>query len=68
MLGKAFLNYKEMMTVLTDIEAIINIRPLTYVGDDHTKWTNHYPSCWKRFGKSTRCTTKESRSFSLGAL
>ena len=34
MLGKAFLNYTEMMTVLTDIEAIINSRPLTYVGDD----------------------------------
>ena len=33
-LGKAFLNYTEMMTVLTDIEAIINSRPLTYVGDD----------------------------------
>ncbi|XP_020609695.1 uncharacterized protein LOC110048244 [Orbicella faveolata] len=29
-LGKAFLNYTEMMTVLTDI----NSRPLTYVGDD----------------------------------
>ena len=33
-LGKAFLNYTEMMAVLTDIEAIINSRPLTYVGDD----------------------------------
>ena len=33
-MGKAFLNYTEMMTVLTDIEAIINSRPLTYVGDD----------------------------------
>ena len=33
-LGKAFLNYTEMMTVLTDIEAIMNSRPLTYVGDD----------------------------------
>ena len=31
---KAFLIYTEMMTVLTDIEAIINSRPLTYVGDD----------------------------------
>ena len=33
-LGKAFLNYTEMMTVLTDIEAIINSRPLTYVEND----------------------------------
>ena len=33
-LGKAFFDYTEMMTVLTDIEAIINSRPLSYVGDD----------------------------------
>ena len=33
-LGKAFLNYTEMMTGLTDTEAIINSRPLSYVGDD----------------------------------
>ena len=33
-LGKAFLNYTEMLTVLTDIEALINSRPLTYIGDD----------------------------------
>ena len=33
-LGKAFLNYKEMMTVLTDIESMINSHPLTYIGDD----------------------------------
>ena len=31
---KAFLIYTEMMTVLTDIEATINCRPLTYVGYD----------------------------------
>ena len=33
-LGKAFLNKTEMMTVLTDIEAIINSHPLIYVGDN----------------------------------
>jgi len=33
-LGKALLSYTEMMTVLTDIEAMINSRPLTYIGDD----------------------------------
>lgn len=33
-MGKAFLNYTEMLTVLTDIEALINSRPLTYIGDD----------------------------------
>ena len=33
-LGKALLTYTEMYTVLTDIEATINSRPLTYIGDD----------------------------------
>ena len=33
-LGRAFLTYTEMMTVLTDVEAMINLRPLTYIGDD----------------------------------
>ena len=33
-LGKAFLNYTEMMTVLTDINDIINSCSLNYLGDD----------------------------------
>ncbi|KAK3740123.1 hypothetical protein QZH41_001270 [Actinostola sp. cb2023] len=33
-LGKALLTYTEMYTVLTGIEAIINSRPLTFIGDD----------------------------------
>ncbi|XP_028412339.1 uncharacterized protein LOC114535156 [Dendronephthya gigantea] len=33
-LGKALLTYTEMYTVLTDIEAVINSRPLTFIGDD----------------------------------
>ena len=33
-LGKALLNYTEMMTVLTDIEAMSNSCPLTYIRDD----------------------------------
>ncbi|XP_028408802.1 uncharacterized protein LOC114531378 [Dendronephthya gigantea] len=33
-LRKSFLTYTEMMTILTDIEAIINSRPLTYIGDN----------------------------------
>ena len=33
-LRKSLLTYVEMMTVLTDIDAIINSRPLTYIGDD----------------------------------
>ena len=33
-LGKALLTYTEMYTVLTDIEAVINLRPLTFIGND----------------------------------
>ena len=33
-LGKALLTYMEMYTVLTDIEAVINSRPLTFIGND----------------------------------
>ena len=33
-LGKALLTYTEMYTVLTDIEAVINSRPLTFIGDE----------------------------------
>ena len=33
-LGKALLTYIEMYTVLTSIEATINSRPLTFIGDD----------------------------------
>ena len=33
-LGKALLTFQELQTVLTDIEAQINSRPITYIGDD----------------------------------
>ncbi|XP_071040007.1 uncharacterized protein [Parasteatoda tepidariorum] len=33
-LGKACLTYEEMSTILCDVEAIINGRPLTYISDD----------------------------------
>ena len=33
-LGKALLTYTELYTVLTEVEAIINACPLTFVGDD----------------------------------
>ena len=33
-LGKALLTYTELYTVLTEVKAIINARPLTFVGDD----------------------------------
>lgn len=38
-LGKSLLSYTEMTTVLTDIEEMINSRPLTYIGDDVTEGT-----------------------------
>ena len=33
-LGKAFLSYTELYTILTDIEAVIISRSLTLVGED----------------------------------
>lgn len=33
-LGKALLTYTEMYTVLTDIEAVVNSRPLTPIGSN----------------------------------
>ena len=33
-LGKAFLNYEELQTFLTEAEAVLNSRPLTYVHVD----------------------------------
>lgn len=33
-LGRASLNYEELMTVICDCEAVINARPLTYVSED----------------------------------
>ena len=33
-LGRAKLNFEEMCTILTEAEAIINLRPLTYVHND----------------------------------
>ena len=32
--GNALLTYQKFQTVLTDIEAHINSRPITYIGDD----------------------------------
>ena len=32
--GKAVLNYDQFHTALTDVQAVINLRPLVYVGED----------------------------------
>ena len=34
MLGKSHLNYEELSTIITEVEGIINTRPLTYLYDD----------------------------------
>lgn len=33
-LGNAFLHYEEMLTILCDVESIMNDRPLTYLSED----------------------------------
>ena len=33
--GKAFLNYEELTTLLTEIEQTLNTRPLTYLSDNN---------------------------------
>ncbi len=36
-LARARLNYDELVTVVTEIESVINSRPLTYVYNDHNE-------------------------------
>ena len=33
-IGRSTLNYEQLNTVLVEVEAIVNLRPLTYVYDD----------------------------------
>ena len=33
-IGRSTLNYDQLNTVLVEVEAIVNLRPLTYVYDD----------------------------------
>ena len=59
-LGKALLTYTELYTVLTEVEAIINARPLSFVGDD-IKAHNTSSFCnWQIASKPTN-TNRYSR-------
>lgn len=43
-LGRAYVDYESLVTVITEIEAILNDRPLTYIGADVTELSPLTPS------------------------
>ena len=50
-LGKALLNYDEMMTVLTEIEAVLNLHPLSYVYGESDEPTPLTPMHFLNYGQ-----------------
>ena len=61
MLGNALLSYIELYTVLTDIEAIVNSRPLAYIGDDINDAEPLTPA-HSAIGRSLRCLPEAHKS------
>jgi hypothetical protein len=42
--GKAVLDYDQLHTALTDVQAVVNSRPLVYVSDEHDERRTLTPS------------------------
>lgn len=53
--GRSSLSFEEMRTVLTEVEAVINARPLTYLYDDEESIS--YPICPSHLINGRRITT-----------
>ncbi|XP_054706599.1 uncharacterized protein LOC129216409 [Uloborus diversus] len=49
--GKALLNFEEMSTLLTEIETVLNLRPLTYVYNDNSEPLPLTPMHFLNFGR-----------------
>ena len=60
-LGNALLSYIELYTILTTIEAIVNSRPLTYVGEDINDAEPITPAHLAR-GRSLKCLPEAHKS------
>ncbi|GIX68451.1 reverse transcriptase [Caerostris darwini] len=51
-LGRALLTFEEVSTILTEIEAVINMRPLTYTTNDLGETEPLTPAHFLHFGKT----------------
>ena len=67
LLGNAKLNYEELFTVMTEVEAVLNSRPLTYVysEDIETALTPSHFVMGKRLLTLPDTTVKESNEVDL---
>ncbi|GFQ85905.1 integrase catalytic domain-containing protein [Trichonephila clavata] len=51
-LGRSFLSFEELTTVLAEIDNIVNLRPLTYVSDDKDDPEPLTPAHFLYFGRN----------------
>ena len=64
-LGKSKLSHKELITIITEIEAIINSRPLTYVDADINSGHALTPSHFLSLNQKTGCPNIDTGDVNL---